>query len=225
MKIFLDTSNISDIIELKDKVDGFTTNPTLMRKAGVKDYEKWAKEVLGIIGDKPISFEVIADERGEMERQAFKIRSWGNNVYVKIPIVNTKGENTIELIKKLQRGSIKVNVTALMDLTHIINLELSDSIPSIASIFAGRIANTSEDPHRYFSIARGDLPSVVQLLWASPREVLNIRHAEQAGADIITVTPEMYRTYIKLKGKNLLEYSIETSRMFYNDAKESGYIL
>ena len=225
MKIFLDTSNLDEIRELRGEVDGFTTNPTLMRKANVFNYELWATRLVDIASNKPVSFEVIADTPDEIKRQAIKISGWGNNVYVKVPIVNSKGELLIDLIKELQADGIKLNVTALMSPDHIHKLELSESVRAIASVFAGRIANTSVDPEDVVMLARWVLPKATEILWASPREILNILHAEKAGADIITITPEMFRNYKLLKGKDLIEYSTETSKMFYDDANASGLIL
>lgn len=217
MKIFLDTSDINEIRALKDKVDGFTTNPTLMRKEGVVDYEKFCKEVLAEVGDKPVSFEVFADDFDEMERQARTISGWGENVYVKIPITNTRGESSIELVEGLQRDGIKVNITAVFTYDQLVGL--SDSVtPRIVSIFAGRIADTGIEPQMFrYGLA--------EILWASPREVLNIYQAEQAGADIITITPELFRKYEKMKGYDLNQLSLDTVKMFYQDAKESGFKL
>ena len=190
-----------------------------MRKAGITDYEKFCKEVLSIT-KKPVSFEVFADEFDEMERQARIISSWGENVYVKIPITNTKGESSVRLINRLTQMGIKINATAVTQRDQYINI--IPFAPLIVSIFAGRIADTGEEP-RYWFIEYG-LPTA-ELLWASPREVLNIYQAEQAGADIITVTPELLTKYEKMKGKDLYELSRETVQMFYDDAKESGFVL
>ena len=220
MKIFLDTSDINEISNLKDKVDGFTTNPTIMRKAGVIDYEKFCKEVLAEVGNKPVSFEVFADDFGEMERQARIISSWGRNVYVKIPITNTKNVITTNLIDRLSKDGIKINVTAIMLRTQLQTISQATA-PMILSFFAGRIADTGIDPKDIFT------PTIhnTESLWASPREVLNIYQAEQAGADIITVTPELFRKYEKMKGYDLNQLSLDTVQMFYQDAKESGFKL
>ena len=218
MKIFLDTSEINEIRKWKDKVDGFTTNPTLMKKAGVTDYEAFCKEVLKEVEGKPISFEVFADEFDEMERQARIISGWGSNVYVKIPITNTKGESSLTLIEKLNKDGIKINVTALMC---PVTISIASNTPRIWSIFAGRIADTGLDPIMTFykSHAHGN----EQLLWASPRAVQDIYQAEKAGADIITITPVILEKYLKMKNYNLKKLSLDTVKMFYNDAKEAGY--
>ena len=219
MKIFLDSSDINAIKEFEPKVDGFTTNPTLMRKAGVTDYEKFCKEVLTVVNGKPVSFEVFADEFDEMERQARIISSWGENVYVKIPITNTKGESSKDLINKLSKEGIKINITAITKWKPIREVKLS--APMIVSLFAGRIADTGRDPKSFLPYAYGK----VEVLWASPREVLNIYQAEEVFADIITVTPELLTKYWKMKNKNLDELSLDTVKMFYTDAKEAGYTL
>ena len=223
IKIFLDSSDISAIREYKDKVQGFTTNPTLMRKAGVTDYEKFCKEVLAEVGNKPVSFEVFADDFDEMERQAKLISSWGDNVYVKIPIMNTKGEGSFGLIKKL--SDLKLNVTAVTEITQVESLKTLINPESIISIFAGRIADTGIDPMEYVSKAKNLVGESVQILWASSREVLNIYQAQEAKADIITCTPELIAKYEKFKDMDLDELSLETVKMFYNDGKEAGYKL
>lgn len=227
IKIFLDSGNINEIFEYNGRtsISGFTTNPTLMLKAGVKDYEKFVKDIVQLVG-KPISFEVFADDFGEMENQARKISSWGNNIYVKIPIMNTKGESSHELISKLSDSGIKVNVTAVTDYRQIMGLRLNEETPIIISVFAGRIADTGKDPQDIIKITKAMCDnSKVKVLWASPREVLNIYQAEEAGADIITCTPELIDKYQKLKGKDLNEFSLDTVKMFFNDAKEAGYKL
>lgn len=221
MKIFLDSSDINAIKEFEPKVDGFTTNPTLMKKTGVVDYEKFCKEVLSIVNGKPVSFEVFADEFDEMERQARIISNWGENVYVKIPITNSKGESSVDLIKRL--ADIQLNITAVFTSKQVFDLPEFEK-PTIVSIFAGRIADTGKDPlpivENCLKISGG-----AKILWASPREVLNIYQAEEAGVDIITVTPELFTKYEKMKGKDLEELSLETVQMFYNDAQEAGYKL
>ena len=223
IKIFLDSSDISAIREYKDKVQGFTTNPTLMRKAGVTDYKKFCKEVLAEVGNKPVSFEVFADDFDEMERQAKLISSWGDNVYVKIPIMNTKGEGSFGLIKKL--SDLKLNATAVTEITQVESLKTLINPESIISIFAGRIADTGIDPMEYVSKAKNLVGESVQILWASSREVLNIYQAQEAKADIITCTPELIAKYEKFKDMDLDELSLETVKMFYNDGKEAGYKL
>lgn len=223
IKIFLDSSEINAIREYEEKVQGFTTNPTLMRKAGVIDYEKFCKEVLAEVGNKPVSFEVFADDFEEMERQARLISSWGDNVYVKIPITNTKGESSAGLIKKL--FDLKLNITAVTQVSQARNLKSVVNSKSIISIFAGRIADTGKEPEESITNSKSLIGGLVQILWASPREVLNIYQAEEAGADIITCTPELIYKYEKMKGKDLNELSLETVKQFYNDAKESGFKL
>src|SRR3990167_5462808 len=214
IKIFLDSSNINEIKKWNKNplISGFTCNPTLMRKAGVKDYEKFAKEVLEIVGDKPVSFEVLADEFDEMERQARIISSWGKNVYVKIPITNTKGESLVDLINKLLNSQVKVNATAITEWKQYKNII---GTPVIVSIFAGRIADTGRNPIRFFE--HQGFPDAEGYLWASPREVLNIYQAEEAGADIITCTPELLEKYYKFKGMYLNELSLLTVKQFFED--------
>jgi transaldolase len=215
MKIFLDTGSIDEIKELHNKVDGFTTNPTLMRKAGAEDYKGLCQEVLSIIGNKPVSFEVFSDDFKEMERQARKLSNWGENIYVKIPIVNTKGESSVDLINKLTK-EIKVNVTAVMSPKQCEGINPYREM--IISLFAGRVADTGVDPCKLFKEKLN-----AEYLWASPREVLNVYQAEQSGADIITVAPDILKRYWQRKGQDLIELSIETVKQFNADAK--GYIL
>lgn len=225
MKIFLDSSDVNEIRKWKDKVDGCTTNPTLMRKAGITDYEKFCKEVLLEVPDKPVSFEVFADEFDEMERQAKIISSWGENVYVKIPVTNTQRESSSNLIESLTDEGIKLNITAVFTLEQIL-FSFVPKAPMIISVFAGRIADTGVDPMpvmKTFSEYTSQLAA--ELLWASPREVLNIDQAEQCGMDIITCTPDLLEKYTKLRGKNLNEFSLDTVKMFYEDAKASGFKL
>lgn len=215
IKIFLDTSDINEIRALKNKVDGFTTNPTLMRKAGVDNYEKFCKEVLSEIQSKPVSFEVFSDEFDEMEQQAKIISSWSENIYVKIPITNTKGKSSIDLINKLQFDGIKINITAVFYFDQLNGL-IDHMTPRIISIFAGRIADTGIEPKMFkYGFA--------EILWASPREVLNIYQAEKAGADIITVTPELFRKYEKMRNYDLRQLSLDTVKMFYSDGQAAGY--
>ncbi len=226
IKIFLDTGNVNEIIEWKNKIDGVTTNPSLMLKGGVINYKKFAKEVLKIIGDLPLSLEVISDDLFEMENQARIISSWGNNIYVKIPITNTNGESTKYMIQRLSKSNIKINVTAILTYAQveIAYNALSSRTPSIISIFAGRIADTGIDPS---SIIKGAMYTItdkpnIQLLYASTREVLNIVQAKNYGCDIITISPEILKKKSML-GKDLTELSLETVRQFYNDSK--GLIL
>lgn len=227
IKIFADTSDINEIKELNNNplIAGFTTNPTLMRKAGVKNYENFCKEVLEIVKTKPISFEVFADDFIEMERQARIISSWGENVFVKIPIINTKKESSIDLIKKLTNDGIKLNITAIMASHQVLEL-LSAHAPMIVSVFAGRIADTGVDPRSIMVQCKTyALYKNAELLWASPREVLNIYQAETTGVDIITCTPDLIKKYEQLRGKDLTDFSLDTVKMFYRDAQLAGYKL
>lgn|SRR3990167_1425577 len=219
IKIFADTSNSEEIQELSKNplIQGFTSNPSLMKKAGVPDYTEFCKKVIEIT-DKPVSFEVFSDDFDEIERQARIISSWGENVYVKIPITNTQGVSSAPLINKLTKD-IKLNITAVFGL--IGADEIVSESPMIISIFAGRIADTGTDPAPFFNHA----VSGAEYLWASTREVFNIIQAERAGADIITITPEIFRKYEALKGKDLTEFSLETVKQFYNDAQSCGFSL
>lgn len=220
MKIFIDSSKVEEIKSLIDRVDGITCNPSIMRKEGVLDYEKGAKAIIEASKGKPVSIEVIADDFDEMERQARLISSWGENVYVKIPIINTKGQDSCRLINILNAEGIPINVTAVTNRQQLFNLWITGN-PLIVSIFAGRIADTGENPvSKFFNRING-----VEFLWASPREVFNIYQAEEAGANIITVTPELFRKYEKMKRYDLDQLSLDTVKMFYSDAKESGYNL
>lgn len=230
IKIFADGADKAGIAEVGKNplVKGFTTNPTLMRKAGISDYEAFAKEVLGIIGGRPISYEVFADDFSEMERQAKKIAAWGDNVYVKIPVTNTKGESAVPTVKKLADAGVKLNVTALMTLTQVKEVAdaLKDGPPSNISVFAGRIADTGRDPLPLMKEAL-DIMKVApksELIWASPRELLNIFHAESIGCHIITVTNDVLAK-LSLVGKDLTEYSLDTVKMFERDGKASGFTL
>ena len=230
IKLFADGANLEDMLtaQASGKISGFTTNPTLMRKAGVKDYAAFAKQVLAKIKDAPISFEVFSDELPEMERQAREIATWGANVYVKIPVTNTKGEFTGPIIASLSRDGIKLNVTAIFTLeqVHDVVQALDARTPSVISIFAGRIANAGQDPmpimRASVAIAR-KLPQA-EVLWASPREALNILQAQECGCHIITMTPDLIKATSTF-GKDLAEFSLETVQMFYDDAKAAGYSL
>ena len=210
-------------------VKGFTTNPSICCAAGVTDYEAFCKEALVIADGLPISFEVFSDEWDEMERQARKIASWGSNVNVKIPVTNTKGESAAKLVRKLSDDGIICNVTAVFtqeQLYDILNhINKNDEI--IISIFAGRIADTFIAPRNLISTIMQMTCGLTrpQFLWASTREVLNIKQAEKCGCDIITVTPDLLKKYESLKDKNLTEYSLDTVKMFYNDAQKAGYTL
>lgn len=230
VKIYADGADLSQMLASADdkEVSGFTTNPTLMRKAGLTDYEAFANQVLRKISDLPISFEVFSDELPEMERQARKIASWGRNVYVKIPVTNTKRISTAPIINSLSREGIKLNITAVFTLKQVEEVirNLSPEAPSIISIFAGRIANAGIDP---VPIMKGavNLAKVLpkcEILWASPREVFNIVQADQCGCHIITVTTDLL-SGMKTIGKDLEEYSLETVQMFYRDAQAAGFQL
>jgi transaldolase len=214
VKIFADGADRKAILDLyaNPLIKGFTTNPTLMRQAGVKDYEAFARDVLREIKDRPISFEVFSDEFAEMERQAMKIASWGNNVYVKIPVTNTRRESAGALIGRLARAGVKVNATALLTLEQVreIRDQLAGGPPSIISVFAGRIADTGVDP---VPIMRSALETVaghrnIEIIWASPREVFNIVQADQIGCHIITVTPELLKK-LPMLGTDLADLSLE----------------
>ncbi len=230
IKIFADGAEKDGMIELAKKayVQGFTTNPTLMRKAGVTDYVKFAKEVVAAISDKPISFEVFSDDFKEMERQAKIISSWGKNVYVKIPITNTKRESAVPLIAKLVAQGIKVNVTAILTVKQVEDVAkvLSKDVPSVVSVFAGRIADTGCDPKHYMKKAKAILASnpKAELLWASPRELWNIYQAAKVGCHIITVPHDILKKMEKI-GYNLDELSLDTVKMFYDDGQKVGYTL
>ncbi|HEY9642531.1 MAG TPA: transaldolase [Coleofasciculaceae cyanobacterium] len=228
IKLFADGANLDDILTAHRSgiVQGFTTNPTLMRRAGVTDYESFAREVLELIPDRPISFEVFADDFETMYRQALRIKTWGENVYVKIPITNTKGESAVSLIKRLVGDGIKLNVTAILTLEQVqaVNRVLSPMIPSVVSVFAGRIADTGIDPVPLMTAAAQMLKieSKAELLWASPREVLNVYQAETSGCNIITATNDILKK-LSMYGKDLDELSRETVQMFYDDACKAGF--
>lgn len=231
IKIYSDGANITEMVEAYEQgvVQGFTTNPTLMNKAGIKDYKSFAIEVLSHIKDMPISFEVFSDSFDEMYQQAKILSSLANNVYVKIPIMNTKGEPSYSLIRVLDSEKVKLNITAVFtdkQVTQILK-NVDGNTPHIISIFAGRIADTGIDPT---SIMKKSLKKIkshsksLKLLWASPREVLNIYQADKIGCDIITVTPSTLEK-LSLQNKDLTEFSRETVEMFYNDALKSGFTL
>lgn len=229
VKIFADGANYEEMVKFSKKnyIKGLTTNPTLMRQSGIEDYEKFSKKILKKIKNIPISLEVFADDLDEMFEQAIKINSWGKNVYVKIPIVNTKGKFTKNIIKKLLNENVKLNVTAIMKYEQIYKLKsiFKKENNLILSIFAGRIADTGIDPIKDIkkTIKLVKKYKNIEVLWASPREVLNIYQADQIGCHIITVTPSLIEKYLKLKNYNLNKYSIDTSKMFYNDAKKSKF--
>jgi transaldolase len=230
VQVFADGADKASMIELyrEPYIKGFTTNPTLMRKAGVTDYERFARDILQHIPDRPISFEVFADDEIEMERQARKIARWAANVYVKIPVTNTRQEPMYELIRRLSADGIQVNATAVLALDQVEHIAqaLKGGAPSYISVFAGRVADTGRDPVPLMKSAlelMAPEPNC-QLVWASPRELLNIFQADEIGCHIITVTSDVLKK-ISLVGKDLHEYSLETVRMFHDDASRSGYTL
>lgn len=228
--LYADGADVREMAAAKDGglVKGFTTNPTLMRKSGVTDYEAFAREALQAIGDLPISFEVFADEFDEMERQARRIATWGETIFVKIPVTNTRGESAVPLIRRLSQAGIKLNVTAILTLDQVRDVmgALAADVPAIVSVFAGRIADTGRDPVPLMREARGIVGTKpkAQLLWASPRELLNVFQADECGCHIITVTAEILKK-LGMVGKPLEELSLDTVKMFYNDAAAAGYKL
>jgi transaldolase len=230
IKIFADSAEREQILHSRANalIKGFTTNPTLMRSAGVADYEAFAREALELVGDLPISFEVFADDFSEMERQARKIAGWGKNVYVKIPITNTRGETAMGLASRLAHSGVKVNVTAVLTLDQVRHAAsaLGSGAPAVISVFAGRIADTGRDPVPIMASAVELLHahSNIELLWASPRELLNIFQADDVGCHIITAS-ESILSKLETVGKDLLDYSLETVEMFHTDAARSGYKL
>ena len=230
VKLFADGADRAGMLEMYQKpyIRGFTTNPTLMKKAGISDYEGFAHEILQEIPDRPISFEVFADDFDEMERQALKIRTWGENVYVKIPVSNTRRQMSYELIERLSGAGVHLNITAILTLEQVreVAAAVQNGPASVVSVFAGRIADTGLDPVPVMSEALEILGVAPQaeLLWASPREVLNIYQADAIGCHIITATNDILRK-LSLSGKDLAEYSLETVQMFYDDANRAGYTL
>lgn len=230
VKIFADGADLDSIRELAANplIKGFTTNPTLMRKAGVTDYERFGRELLQLVPDRPISFEVFADDFGDMERQALKIASWGDNVYVKVPVTSISGESAVSLIRSLSDEGVKVNVTAMLTVAQVEQVvpALRGSAGGYVSVFAGRAADAGCDP---VPIMQGalraieDLPDV-ELIWASPRELLNIVQAHWIGCDVITVTSDLLAKLGTI-GRDLEEFSLATVRMFSDDARASGFAL
>lgn len=230
VKIFADGADRASLVELcKDPlIKGFTTNPTLMRKAGVTDYESFAKDVLRHVKDRPISFEVFSDDFEEMEGQAMKIASWGENVYVKIPVTNTRGESSASLVARLAKRGVKVNATAILTIPQVqaIAAALAGGPSSIISVFAGRIADTGVDP---LPLMKSALEVVrphrsIEVIWASPRELLNVVQADQIRCHIITVTSDLLKK-LPLLGRDLAEVSLDTVRMFHRDASAAGFAL
>lgn len=228
VKLFADGADLKSMLDMNSKpyISGLTTNPTLMRKAGITNYAEFAKKVLREIKIKPISFEVFSDNLDLMKKQGESIASWGENVYVKVPIVNTKGESTKDVIRHLVNLGIKVNITAVFTIEQVkeITKSLDPNIPSYISVFAGRIADTGRNPEPIIIECLDYLAQVssAELIWASPRELLNVFQADKIGCHIITATSDIL-TKLDLVDKNLYEYSLETVKMFHNDAMNSGY--
>lgn len=230
VKIFADGADKAGMIEMyaKPYIKGMTTNPTLMHKAGISDYKAFAKDVLSVIRDRPISFEVFSDDFSEMERQAEEISQWGENVYVKIPVTNTKREVSYPLVKRLAAKKIKLNITALMTLDQVraVVAVLRADVPSYVSVFAGRIADTGRDPVPLMKSAVEILRAspASELIWASPRELLNIFQADDVGCHVITVTNDILKK-LSLVGYDLSDYSLDTVKMFHSDAAAAGFRL
>ena len=230
IKIFADGADKAGMLEMyrNPLIAGFTTNPTLMRKAGITDFESFARDILSEIPDRPISFEVFSDDFAEMERQARLIASWGDNVYVKIPVTDTNGTTAAPLVKKLAGEGIKLNVTALLTVeqVRVVVAALAGGAPSYVSLFAGRIADAGVDP---IPLARQSLEIMaphkqLELIWASPREILNIVQADALGVHVITVTNDLLAKLPSL-GKDLTQFSLETVQMFHRDAGAAGFDL
>jgi transaldolase len=230
VKIFADGAEKAGMLEMYAKpfIKGFTTNPTLMHKAGLTDYRAFARDILAAIPDRPISFEVFSDEFGDMERQAREIATWGDNVYVKIPVTNTRREPAYELVRRLANEGVKLNITAIMTIDQVRNVvdAVKDGAPSCVSVFAGRIADTGRDPVPIMSECVSILKAAPQaeLIWASPRELLNIMQADAIGCHIITVTNDILKK-LALVGKDLGDYSLDTVKMFFDDGRKAGFTL
>ncbi len=230
VKIFADGADKAGMLEMyaKPYIKGLTTNPTLMRKVGITDYRAFCKDILTVIKDKPLSFEVFSDNFAEMERQAMEIAGWGANVYVKIPVTNTRRETCYELVKKLAGQKVKLNVTAIMTLTQVRDVvaSLDPHVPSYVSVFAGRIADTGRDPVPMMAAAVKQLKiaPASELIWASPRELLNIFQADEIGCHVITVTNDILKK-LSLVGYDLDQFSLDTVKMFHDDAKAANYRL
>ncbi len=227
-KIYMDGANIEQMKEYDKNpmIQGFTTNPTLMRKAGIDDYKAFAQDVIKAIPDKPVSFEVFSDEFDEMEEEARIIAGWGGDTYIKIPIMNTRGESSVPLINKLSAEGLSLNVTAIMTREQVENVAkaVDKNARTIVSVFAGRVADTGVDPiplmKQSVEMLSGN-PNA-ELLWASPRELLNVIQARECGCHIITATVDILKK-LSLINKNLYQFSLETVKMFYNDAQAAGY--
>ena len=230
VKIFADGAVKSEMVEMyrNPLIKGFTTNPTLMRKAGINDYKEFAMDVLEAIPDRPISFEVFSDDLDEMKRQALLIRDWGENVYVKIPISNTASESTTELVRELSNAGVKLNITAMMTFRQVVEISnaLAGNVSAYLSVFAGRIADTGRDPLPIMiaSVELLRLRPAQELIWASPRELLNVFQADDIGCHVITVTVDILRK-LNQTGKDLDEFSLDTVKMFREDAVRAGYSL
>ena len=231
VKIFADGADLEGMISLyrNPLIKGLTTNPTLMRKAGILDYESFAKDALAFIKDKPISFEVFSDDFSEMKRQAIKIRDWQQNVYVKIPITNSRNQSAIPLIRELALEEVQLNVTAILTLKQVRDVAgaLHPEVPAVVSVFAGRIADTGKDPEAIMRASKellADLPKT-ELLWASVREVLNIIQADDCGCDVVTVPHDILNKALKLVGMDLEALSLNTVKMFAQDAETAGFNL
>ncbi len=230
VKLFADGADKAQILRFyaNPLIRGFTTNPTLMRAAGVTDYESFARDILEAVPDRPVSLEVFADDFAEMERQAHKIASWADNVYVKIPVTNTSRESSMDLVRKLSHSGVKVNVTAILALDQVRDAAaaLCGGAPSYVSVFAGRVADTGRDPVPLMAAAV-ELISIdpnIELIWASPRELLNVFQADEVGCHIITATSDVLKK-LPLVGEDLHDFSLNTVMMFYDDAARSGYRL
>ncbi|HTQ29744.1 MAG TPA: transaldolase [Opitutaceae bacterium] len=231
VQIYADGADKAGILDLyaKPYIKGLTTNPTLMNKAGIRDYEAFAHDILKTVTAKPISFEVFSDEFPEMKRQGLKIAGWGENVYVKIPITNSRGESSIPLIRELAQQNVRLNITAILTLAQVgdVAAALNPAVPSIVSVFAGRIADTGVDPMPIMRECRPLLKHQPKaaLLWASVREVLNIIQAEACGCDVVTVPHDILGKAAKLLGLDLTALSLDTVRMFAKDAAAAGFKL
>lgn len=230
VKIFADGADKAGMLEMyaKSWIKGFTTNPTLMRKVGISDYAAFARDILKAIPDRPISFEVFSDEFDEMRRQALQIAGWGKNVYVKIPVTNTRAEPSTELIRELAKKGVRLNVTAMMPLAQVreVSQAIGSAAPACISVFAGRVADTGRDPVPLMAAAVEMLAPYPnqELIWASPRELLNVFQADAIGCQIITVTNDILKK-LELVGKDLSQYSLETVKMFRSDAVGAGFTL
>lgn len=230
VKIFADGAEKAGMLEMyaKPYIKGFTTNPTLMHKAGLTDYPAFARDIVEAIPDRPISFEVFSDEFEEMERQAREIATWGENVYVKIPVTNTRREPAYDLVRRLANEGVKLNITAIMTIDQVRNVvdAVKDGAPSCVSVFAGRIADTGRDPVPIMTECVAILQAAprAELIWASPRELLNIIQADAIGCHIITVTNDILKK-LPLIGKDLGDYSLDTVKMFYDDGRKAGFSL